>query len=55
MSRVAERPERPLLPPSLWALVAAIALSRAALAQDVAPRALVMAAGTEGGEDRALP
>lgn len=46
MSRVAERPERPLLPPSLWALVAAIALSRAVLAQDVAPRALVVAAGT---------
>ena len=37
MSRAPERPERPLLPPSLWALVAVVTASRALLGAGVGP------------------
>ena len=39
-----ERPERPMLPPLLWALVAAVALERASLALAPEPRALASSA-----------
>ncbi|MBM6676740.1 ComEC/Rec2 family competence protein [Olsenella uli] len=41
MSRRPERPDRPLLPPALWALVAAVALCRLTLAAGPDPAACV--------------
>lgn len=43
MSEVPERPDRPLLPPVLWALAAAVAVSRAALGAGPDPGALAAA------------
>ena len=41
MSEPARRPERPLIPTSLWALLASIALMRLALQADAEPRMLI--------------
>ena len=49
MSDAPERPDRPLLPALLWALVAAIAISRAALSAPADPGRLAVASAAGGG------
>ena len=49
MSEAPQRPDRPLLPPLLWALVAAIALARAALRAPADPGWLAAASAAGGG------